>query len=199
MAVFSFVLVGSIRQNRRGRENLRRLAATMNLRLIEPEKKWVFQSGSVSLEGKVRGRSIRIHSFTKGSGKNRTYWCAARVGVENNRNLSLTISSENIFTRLGGRLGFKQALAGDKAFDEKFYIKCSDEDFLRAALIPEVRARFVDVWNSGTNGKVTADEGWVSFVEQGAFASDKICARFPGATELICDVAEIVETHSRLG
>lgn len=196
---FVFAIVGSIRRGRRIRENLGRLGSEMNLSLVEPGGKGVFASGKVVLEGRLRGRTIRVFSYTTGSGKQRSHWCAVQVGAENNRNLSLTISRENVFTKVGEKLGFAQAKVGDDAFDRQFHIKCSDEEFLRAGLIPEVRAGFVSVWSQGARGKMTVAGESIKYAELGSFSDGRICSRIPAISGLLCDVAEIVETHSRLG
>lgn len=196
---FGFAIYGSIRRTRRIWENLGRLGSEMNLQLVEPGKKGVFAAGGAALEGRLRGRSIRIYSYTTGSGKNRSHWCAVQVAAENNRKLSLTVSQENMFTKLGEKLGFDQATVGDDVFDRKFYLKCSDEEFLRAGLIPEVRSGFVSVWKQGARGRVTVEGECIKFAELGSFSDNRICSRIPAISGLLCDLGEIVETHSRLG
>jgi hypothetical protein len=196
---FGFAIIGSIRRSRRIRDNLGRLGSEMNLPLVEPGKKSTFSAREAALEGSLRGRSIRIYSYTTGSGKNRSHWCAVQVAAENNRNLSITVSQENMFTKLGEKLGFDQATVGDDAFDRQFYIKCNDEEFLRAGLIPEVRSGFVSAWKQGARGKVTVEGGWVKYAELGSFSDDRVCSLIPAISGLLCDVGEIVETHSRLG
>jgi hypothetical protein len=74
-------------------------------------------------------------------------------------------------------------------------VNSSDPGYVQAAFIPEVRERFTAAWQAGARGTVSVEGADVKYVEQGSFSNAKICARFPALVELVCDVADIVETR----
>lgn len=195
-AIFTFVIVASVRQQRRGQENLRKLAEQLGFNPPAPVKNSIFKSRQTRLTGEMRGRTLSVYAYTTGSGKQRQSWCALAVPAKNPRDLKLRISGENIFTRAGRVLGIEDVAIGDEAFDRQFYVKSNDAAYARVALIPEVRTRLLETWKLGATGTISADGAEVKYAEQGSFANARICARFPALAELVCDVADIVETHA---
>jgi len=195
MVVMAGVAISfGIRQSKRARENLQRLAEELGLQAVLPPKRRYLPSGLGSVEGNFRGRFVRIYSYSTGSGKNRTQWSAVEVHAENSGGLSVSISGENIFTRAGRAFGLQDVAIGDEAFDRMFFVRSNQPDYMRMALIPEVRARFIACRDAGARGSVKVDGGVVKYAETGSLANTKIIARIPRVLELVCDAADIVET-----
>jgi hypothetical protein len=107
--------------------------------------------------------------------------------------MTLRLSKENVFTRAGRKLGIDDVETGDPAFDREFYLKSNKPDFIRVALLPEIRHRLLAAWGKGLRGSLSADASEAKYAEQGSFSDNKLCARFTAAVELVCDVGEVVE------
>lgn len=195
VAMFAGAISLGVRAARRSRENLQRLADELGLRAVLPEKRRFLLAVSGSVEGDYRGRSVRIYSYVTGSGKSRTHWCAVEARAQNPGGLSFSISSENFLTRAGRAFGLQDVAVGDEAFDRKFFVRSNQPEYMRMALIPEVRARFLAGWGAGSRGGIKAEAGTVKYSEVGSFSSGKIVARVPQILELVCDAADIVETY----
>jgi hypothetical protein len=191
--IFALILVAAQKQRKRARENLAKLAQRLGLQIHDPEKRSVFQSATTSLSGTFRGRQLRVFSYSTGSGKNRTQWCAIASSVNNPSGLTVRISRENVFTRVGRKIGVDDVAVGDAAFDREFYVKSNKPDFIRVALIPEVRQRITNFWNSRARGALEVSASEVKYAEVGSFATESVCARFPEAAEVVCDLGEVTE------
>jgi hypothetical protein len=193
VGVFALVIGLARRQQRRGRANLAKLAQELGLPApIVPQGFWAALK-AIELGGNHRGRLLRIYNYTTGSGKNRTTWCALALSVSNPSKLTLGVSRENVFTRVGRVFGVDDVATGDKAFDEQFYVKSNDPAYVRAALLPEIRERIAAVAKDGARGTISVDGNEIKYSEVGTFASDKVCGRFPSLVEVAVLLAEVVE------
>jgi hypothetical protein len=94
--------------------------------------------------GRVGGRPVQImeHSYTVHHGKNTqtiVNTCIAAVG-----GVSwplLTLAGENLFDRIGEKLGMRADLKlEDDHFNKRWRIRCDDEGFALAMLTPEVQS-----------------------------------------------------------
>jgi hypothetical protein len=188
------IFVLAIRQQKAARENLRKLADRLGLVISEPKKSF-FSSSTPRATGNMRGRTVTVWSYTTGSGKNRVQWCAISASARNTSRLTLRVSGENFFTRVGRAFGADDVKTDDPAFDERFYVKSNDASYIRAAFISEVRARFTEAWQTGARRTVSDDGDEVKYAEHASYSRDKVCARFPALAELVCDVADVVETR----
>lgn len=196
--VFALIIKLSVKQSRRARENLGRLAQALGLPPpIAPASSKGFLSALAlpSLTGVVRGRPMRVYNYSTGSGKSRVTWCAVSITVRNPGRLTLRVSRENVFTRIGRVFGVDDVATGDQAFDGQFYVKSNDAGYVRAAFIPEVRAQFTAAWTAGARGTITLEGDEIKYAEPGAFSSDQICARFPALADLAQVVGDIVEAR----
>ncbi len=194
LAVFGLIIWSSITQARKARQNLHALGAQLGLGVVEPEKKGAFSMGSTSLQGDYHGRSMRVYAYTTGSGKSRTSWCAVSAQATVPEGFMLKISGENLLTRAGRLFGFEDVATGDSEFDKRFFIKATKVGFIRAAILPEVRARLTEAWvQHGAHGTFSVDATGVKYEETGTFANAKTCARFSLLLELACELADIAE------
>ncbi|MBE2215272.1 MAG: hypothetical protein IAE82_15475 [Opitutaceae bacterium] len=195
-AVLGLIIWGAVTAARRTRTNLQALADRLGLRLNAPGGTGIFALGRASLEGQSRGRPMRIYTYTTGSGKSRTTWCAISLTTRIPAGFSLKVSGENLFTKAGRVFGIDDVETGDPSFDEKFYVKSKQASYIRAALIPEVRMRLLDALAKHRSfGTFTAEGGEVKYAEMGTFANAKILGRFPDMLEIAGDLAEIAEAY----
>lgn len=196
IGTFVLIVIATKNQRKKARENLARLAERLGLQVHAPAKRGIFGTSPTSLSGTFRGRAIRVFSYSTGSGKNRTLWCAVAAPVNNPSGLKLRISKENAFTVVGRKFGIDDVATGDEAFDREFYVKSNQPDFIRAALIPEIRQRLADVWKTKSRGLFSVDETEVRYAETGNFSKAAVCERIPLVAEAVCDLGEVVETFS---
>jgi len=194
VVVLGVIIRGAIVAVRKTRENLQTLASRLGLTVEAPGGMGAFALSRASLVGQFHGRPVRIHSYTTGSGKHRTTWCAISLTTRTPPDFSLKISRENLFTKAGRLFGMEDVTTGDPAFDEKFYVKSKQASYLRAALLPEVRMRLLDALARHRSlGTFTAEAGEVKYAEMGTFANAKILDRFPDMLEIAGELAEIAE------
>lgn len=196
MVMFVVAISVGMRQGKRARVNLQRLAADLGLEAIQPPKRRFLPAGMGSVKGNYRGRFVRIYSYTTGSGKSRTHWCAIEAKVQNPAKLTFNISRESFLTRTVKVFGMQEARVGDEMFDRAFFMRTNQAEYLRMALIPEVRSRMLGHQKiAGSRGSFTANDLGVKYAEVGSFSNERLISRFPQAVEVVCDLADIVETY----
>ncbi len=191
VGVFALAITTAIRQRKRAAANLLRVADELRLEFRRGTARGPFGKGAPSVEGVVDGRPIRIHSYTTGSGKQRTQWCAISLTATNPGGLSLRISGENVLTKAGRAFGIDDVEVGDPVFDKTFFVKANKPEFIRAALIPEVRERFLAARRTGARGTITVEGAEVKYAEVGSFSNEKLARRIPTLVALLSDVALI--------
>jgi hypothetical protein len=197
-----FIIVAAIllgrRQARLAGENLEKLAAELGLRCTrKPPVLGVFPA-MPTVDGERGGRAVRFFTFTTGSGKSRQTWQACGVRCENPQGFTFQLGTQNALSRLGTILGMQDVQVGDAAFDERFVVKTNDADFLRAALLPEVRAALLRCWASrATGAHVKLDGGEVVYAESGSFADTAVVARMKAVIEPLLALAALPEVYRK--
>ena len=185
------------RQARRTSENLAELARALGLRCAErPPLLGVFPLPP-TVDGERGGRAVRFFTFTTGSGKSRQTWQACGVSCENPHGLTFQLGTQNALSRLGILLGMQDVQVGDAAFDERFVVKTNAPEFLRAALLPEVRTALLQCWGShaaGAHVKLAGNE--VVYAENGSFADTAVVGRMKAVVEPLLALAALPEVYS---
>ena len=184
------------RQARRTSENLAELARALGLRCAErPPLLGVFPLPP-TVDGERGGRAVRFFTFTTGSGKSRQTWQACGVSCENPHGLTFQLGTQNALSRLGILLGMQDVQVGDAAFDERFVVKTNAPDFLRAALLPEVRDSLLQCWGAratGSHVKLAGNE--VVYAENGSFADTAVVDRMKAVVEPLLALAALPEVY----
>jgi len=177
---------------------LREMAARLGLEYREEQSSGLF-APKPTVAGMIGGRRARLHEFTRGSGKSRTSWVAASVEILGPSALKLTMRSQGpaIFERIAGAFGYKDIVIGDPSFDSMFAVNGSDEVFLKAALIPEVRSRLVAFWPKASGGRITVGEGGEAVYEQqGSLTNARCRENLERAFPVLGDMAALAEVHA---
>ena len=199
VAFLGFVSLAVIlgrRQQRVVRELLGALAGRLGLELKRQPAKLGFEP-TPTVEGAHRGRNVRFFSYTTGSGKSRTLWCAVSVTAANTGGYTLDLGPENFLSRIGTALGMQDLPIGDPAFDQAFIIRSSDPAYAAAALLPEIRARLLAARHPAANGHLSVKDGEVRYAETGSFDSEARVNRMAAMLEVACDLAEVAEVYQR--
>jgi hypothetical protein len=98
-----------------------------------------------SVLGVYRGRSVLLDTFTRGYGRNRTTFTRVRLPLKSPSGLTLEISEENLFTRIGKTFGMKEIETGDQELDARFVIKGQPEnDILRLLMQGNLRQKLLE-------------------------------------------------------
>ena len=176
---------------------LREMAGRLGLDYHEDPAPGMFAPTPV-VAGMINGRRARVHEFTRGSGKNRTRWVAASVQILGTSGLKFTMRSQGpaIFERIAGAFGYKDIVVGDPQFDAMFAINGSDETYLQAALIPEVRARLVAFWPKASGGRITVGDGEAVYEQQGSLTSARCRENIEKAFPVLGDMVALAEVHA---
>jgi hypothetical protein len=194
-----FIILAAVlarKQERRARELLTAVAGRLGLELKRQPPKLGFEP-TPTVKGTHRGRNVRFFSYTTGSGKNRTAWCAVSAASGSTGSFTLDLCPENFLTRIATTLGMQDLSIGDAAFDEAFMIKSNDPAAAAAMLLPEIRARLLAQRQPTVNGNLSVKDGEVRYAEHGSFDSAARVDRMAAMLELACDLAEVTEVYRK--
>jgi len=94
--------------------------------------------------------------------------------------------------------GASEIQVGDADFDRRWFIQTNQPDFLRAALLPELRAKIFTLAAepSASRLKLMLEDGRVRYAEQGSFASARVAGRIGQAAEVVADLADVAEVFA---
>jgi len=163
------------------------MAARLGLDFI-PAKGW---TGSARVTGDLHGKQIEFFNYSTGSGKTRKYWSAVSAAAPARGTLTFSLCRRNLGTKLRSFFGAKSIRVGDAAFDARWFVQTNQPDFLRAALIPELRQALDAAFARGLKGGTfKLEAGVVRYAEQGSFNEER-CRRYEALLPLMCDLAGV--------
>lgn len=142
------------------------------------------------------GRALRFYTFTSGSGKQRQVWQAMGLSCENAHGLTFQLGEQNFLSSIGVAMGGQDVQVGDAVFDQRFIVKTGAPDFLRAALLPEIRAALLQHWSPrgiGANVKLEGSE--LVYAELGSFAEAGVAERMRAMLEPLAALATLPEVY----
>jgi hypothetical protein len=185
----------AITQTKKVKANLAALAARRGLRVVE--EKHAFGSTQL-VSGLAQGREVRFWTYTTGGGKSRTTWVA--VGVRPRATgLTFEFRRQGFTTSVMGFFGSKEVTFGDAAFDKAWFVRTNQPVLLRAALVPDIRAKLLAHPSRRQDGDYKLADGLVQFAERGTFHSNETIARLEAKLPLLHDLADVVEVCSSSG
>jgi len=174
-------------QKRKAQANLQALARRLGL---TPTEKMM---NDLELRGTVSAREIRFWTYATGSGKSRVNWVAVLVETSTTHGLIFELRRQNLVTKVMEFFGSKEITVGDKAFDDAWFVQTNEPDFLRAALVPGIRAKLMDSLAAGAMGSFKCNGGAVSYAESGSFSSYPQCLRLEQQLAVLQDLADLAE------
>ncbi|MBL9204466.1 MAG: hypothetical protein JNN01_05235 [Opitutaceae bacterium] len=192
VGVIGVVVVVSRSAAGRAERNLRTLASRLGLQVTEHPPVFGIFARSPTVEGVRRGKPVRLYTFTTGSGKSRKTWAAVAVQASR-RTLTFSFEPQGVGSKIMEFFGVKEVTVGDRPFDEAWFVRTNLPDYLRAALIPELRERLMEARRAGLRSGFRCENGEVRYAERGGFSDDGKVARFLVAADLCSDLAEVVE------
>ena len=183
------------RQIRRSRQHLEALAAQTGLGLQELPKQLGFRQVP-EVQGVSRGKAVRVYAYHTGSGKSRTDWAAVAATPARPSALTFRIAPQGFGTKVAALFGAREIEVGDPAFDRHWFIQTNAPDYLRAALIPELRAKLAQIVAQGGDGTCETTEGTIRYAERGWFSDRRRAERYAAVLEAVCDLADIAEVYA---
>jgi hypothetical protein len=193
-----FILWAAARANRQAGENLDRLAATLGLqREIKAPGLGGFHP-ALKISGQVRGKRIEVFPFSTGSGKSRVQWSAISATPLAEGGLTFELRPQGLDTKLMEMFGSREIQVGDPAFDRAWFIQTNQPDFLRAALVPELREKIGALAReAGVRGaQLQLEHGVVRYAEHGSLSDSRRCDRLGRALDAVCDLADVAEVFA---
>ena len=172
----------------------RKLAQQLKVTLTEPEAQLAgFMRSEPFVHGVYRRREMSISVPGKGLQNTRQIETILKIKVE-----EPSFIWQMTATGLLG--GFRQRdsgskerwLSGDSLFDSVVDVRTNDDDRFGRIFHIDRRALVAKILK-GSKGTITLREGVLSFAEFGLIADDLTRERFLEITDLLCDLAEVVE------
>lgn len=174
------------------RERVGRLATALGLQLEAAQPTLGFFYPEPRVTGRLRGKAVLIHNYSTGSGKSRRTWSALAVTPAQDGGLTLVLTRQGFVSKLQELFGSKEITVGNPEFDAAWFVRTNAPDFLQAALLPELQAKFRPF-----KGAFKLEKGVVTYVEEGAFNHEERCQRFLLAADVACDLADIAEVYAQ--
>lgn len=196
LAAVAIVVLGR-RQAKKVAENTRRLAGELGLQVEERPPVWGVFHRSPEVGGHFEGKATRLYPFSTGSGKNRQRWTAMAMLPRRRGELEVRLSPEGFGNKLRGLFGYKEIKLGDERFDANWYVETNQPEFLREALVPELRQRLQQLRSAGLKGVFETRDGEVRYVERGSLGGDAQTRRFRQAAGMVSLLVEVVEVAAK--
>lgn len=172
----------------------RKMSQQLKLSLTEPDAQLAgFIRSEPFIHGTYRRREMSISVPGKGLQNTRQIETILKVKVEE-RSFTWQMTATGL---LGG---FRQRdsgsktrwLSGDPLFDSAVDVRTNDDERFGRLFHVDRRALIAKILK-GTKATITMRDGVLSFAEFGLIADDTKRERFLEITELLCDLAEVVE------
>jgi len=201
--VFGLAIVGLIgwagaSSSRRTREQAQRLADALGLTLDPAQPVlglfWPNPRGA----GTMRDKHVEFFNYTTGSGKSRTTWSALTVRPRADGGLTFRLRKQGLGTKVMELFGAKEIRVDDAAFDAAWFVQTNQPDYFRAALVGEIRDRFMAARSAGATGSFQLEYGVVKYAERGTFGNDRRRQRYELIAPLLCDLADVAEVFAQV-
>lgn len=138
----------------------------------------------LTVAGSYKGYPVRLYTFSRGSGKNRTTYTRLALDVQHPAGALLGLSREGFLSGLGKKLGMQDVRLGDAQFDDSFVIKSRPDDFASRVLSSyDLRQRLV----RDLQGTLQLGDGRVYVTRTG---TDTDVDRLQNHLELLAGVAD---------
>ena len=192
--VAALLIVISIVQAKKAKTNLIALGDKLGLSL-ETQGRYFKKH---RLTGLVSGKVVEVFSYTTGAGKSKRTWAAIAVRVKASGGLTFSLKRRLSLFEFVAKLFRKNSVElGDATFDKKWVLMTNQPDFMRMALLPEMREKILRLsGGSMASGHYKCGGATVQYAEQGAFSNAKVCTRFAEIVGLVCDLTDVVEIRA---
>jgi hypothetical protein len=182
-------------RRRRKAANLQKLATQLGLEFISVGNAWI---GTSFVSGTLRGKQVKFFNYSTGAGKSGdTTWSAMTAQVATPGTLAFTLEKRGFVAKIERLFGAHEVTVGNAEFDRAWFMRSNRPVFLRAALIPELRAKLMAALHGGITGKFELKGGEVKYAEIGGFSDQKRTDRFAALADVVCDLVDVAEVAAR--
>jgi len=196
LAFLSLIGWAGARSSRRTREQAQQLADALGLALdpVQPVLGlfWPNPRGA----GTMREKHVEFFNYTTGFGRSRTTWSALTATPRADGGLTFRLRKQGLGTKVMELFGAKEITVNDAAFDAAWFVQTNQPDYFRAALVGEIRDRFMAALRAGATGSFQLENGVVKYAEQGTFGDDRRRQRYELIAPLLCDLADVAEVFA---
>lgn len=187
------------KQNERAHCNIAQLARRLGLELAPARKRFGFWP-EPRATGRCRGKHAELYAYTTGSGKSRVRWVALAVTPSASEGLTFRLTRQGIGSKLSELFGAREIMVGDRTFDQAWFIQTNQPEFLRAALLPELRTRLtaaMDASGRASRASIKLENNAVMYAEAGDFSNERLCDRIARIADVLCDFADVAEVFAQ--
>jgi hypothetical protein len=110
-----------------------------------PEVGEWYQSKTMQLNAQLDNIQVLVDHYTVSHGKSSTTYTRLKALASSPIELHLHIYEEGFFSTLGKAFGTQDVIIGAQAFDDKFIVKASDEEFCRAWMNNDIQTKLLEV------------------------------------------------------
>lgn len=186
-----------VKSSRRAEVLLAEVARRQGLTLHMPPPVWGIFPSPPTATGSVRGKRVKLHTYSTGSGKSRTHWAALDVTPGRCGDFTFRIGGQGFGSRLREIFGAREIKVGNQSFDAAFFLETNRPDFFRAALLPEIQERITAAWRqAGRQANIELRDGRVRYAEVGHFSKADVVAKFEAVLPLLGDLADVAEVEA---
>ena len=200
IGVFALVIRAAARLSRQTGENIRRLAETLGLQFTDKPPAFGMFFTDARAAGQLRGKRVEVFPFATGSGKSRVQWSAVSAALPSPSGLTFHLRRQGFGTKFMELFGAKEITVGDAEFDAAWFIQTNQPEFLREALLPELRGKInLLVRELGTQARgmeFKLEQNVVRYAEIGSFYNGDTCKRCERAADIVCDLADVAEVFA---
>ena len=138
-AAFGLVVRRAVRSSRQAADNVRTLAEQLGLEFAAGAPLLGLFYPQPKAAGQLRGRRVEVLLLATGSGKSEVYQCAVSATVRATGGLTMHLQQQGLGTKVMALFGATEIQVGEPEFDRAWFIQTNQPEFLRAALLPELR------------------------------------------------------------
>ncbi|MDB6094915.1 MAG: hypothetical protein JWM32_2477 [Verrucomicrobia bacterium] len=196
--VLGLVLWAVAAESKRSYLGLQRLADTLALAVPAQVPSLGIFYREARASGRIREKFVEVYPFSTGSGKSRVQWSAIAATPKSTGGLTFHLRLQGFGTKVMEVFGSREIEIGDAEFDRRWFIQTNQPDFLRAALVPELRDKVTALArDAGARGlELQLDSGVVRYAEHGSFSDPRRAVRIERAADVVCDLADLAEVFA---
>ena len=188
-----------IKTGRRAQAHCQALAAELDL-ACEVRPGPLGLRGWPRVHGTWQGHFVEFYHYSTGSRKNRVQWAAVRAPPAHApREFKLELAPQGFAAKVREFFGTREVVTGDPAFDTAYFVVTNQPDFLRAALVPELREKLTAAAQLPPRGSFSWTEGAVRFAVRGHAGNARVLATLQAHLPLVCELADLSEVAAQQG
>jgi hypothetical protein len=176
-------------------------ALAQRLGLAVTDKKLLGRDCDWELTGTLSGRPLRYWQYSAGRGEDRHSMVAVSIQQRSAGRLTFVMQRavSGGLGKIAGMFGAKDMTTGDEVFDAAWWVQTNQPEFLKAALVPEIRTKLIATVAGGAAGSFRLSDGVVSYEERGNFSLGISRVPLEQQVPLLQDLADLADVALNVG